>query len=294
MSALVPYASRVVIPAAPTMARYAKRYAGAVVKWNAPKRRRIGAMYRTAQYLARAERGATKIARWYRRRRAFKSAVRRNVGERVGSSNSKGVRTQSIGAPTNMVERQLYSELIVMPQRNITSGEARNERERDVINIRGIKICQDFETIATGAGDNHMYLNVALISNKHNPQSASINNNRFFRGRDDARGQDFDSLSSGIDYHCRPINTDEWNIFFHTRRVLSNPRLNITDGKTFARVMKYVKINRQIRFDQDGEPSTRFFLVYWCALACSEGPDNPAIFMKSTFTHQLYFRETKA
>lgn len=278
--------------------RTASRYMPAVVRRAVPvarwayKRRRTGlntyrAVKQTADWLARAERASSKISRAYRRYKS-KKAARRNIGERVSSSTARPIDTQSI-SPNNLVERQLYVQRINWP----VQGSGRDQRERFVINLRGIKFCQDFAATSgfTTINASTVYLNVAVVTNKHDPQADGINNNRWFRSYTNARGTDFNNLNSGIDLHCRPINTDEWNVLAHTRTQLHS--LDAPSGNTTYRFMKYIPIKRQVRFDQDGIASHNIFIVWWLALPGEQGLPNATQIVKTTWHHVLYFRNHK-
>lgn len=290
MTALIPLRT-----AQTALALAGMKRAAPLVAYGYKRQRRIGrtarAVITTAKYLKRAGPAASKIGRAYRKYRASKAAARRNIGERIGTSNAQNVSTDSVSA-NNMVDEQFYWQPILWPQRETAVTDTRNKRNGDIINLRGIKICQDFVTVNTFTTGTKLYLNVAFVTNKHNPQSSSVNNNRWFRSKSTNRGEDFTSLNSGIDYHCRPINTDEWNVLFHRRKVLSAVAAT-QDGRTFYKCAKYVPIKRQIRFDQDNNASHNFFMVWWCSVAGSAGLPSGNICAKTTWSHTLYFREAK-
>lgn len=236
----------------------------------------------TATGLAAARQGLKK-ARAFRRKRLI-------IGERQGSSNAKVTVTNSVSVE-GIAERVLYQKSINFPQQATTGS--RDSRERQLIDLRGIKFCQDFVGLAAlnSQTNNQVYLNIAVLTNKHLPQSTSINNNRFFRAANDKRGEDFDNLNSGIDYHCRPINSDEWNVLAHHRTMLAAPAS--PNGRNVVRFMKYIPIKRQIRFDQDGAPSHNVFICWWIALPGQQGGDLPTVIAQTTYRHVLYFRDPK-
>jgi len=221
----------------------------------------------------------------YMKRRAAKRRARMQVGNRIGTSNSKKLDTVSLGVQAMAGNTFHYQELILPNE-----GQNIDQRERNLINLRGFKICMDF---AARVGDNNdcLYMNLALVTNRKDTSSNVVSTSRWFRGNGDDREEDFDTVLLGIDRHCRPINTDEHTVFFHKRM-----KLGFAQTARYPKqccVMKYVPIKRQIRFTAAGVPDTRFFLVWYASDSTSSGNTATANKFGCTWHHLTYFREPK-
>lgn len=226
-----------------------------------------------------------RAGRRFVKRSAAKRKARRNVGESVGTSTAKRTPTQSTGVQ-NQADRVLHYQELILPN----EGTTPDQRTRNIINLRGFKLCQEFKTgTGTPSGLGYIYLNVACVSSKTDPTSNSVSTNHWFRGNNDDRAVDFDVVGSSIDLHCRPINTDRWNIFFHQRMKLGAGG-NDVSKKTIP-FMKWVTINRQIRFTDTNQPSTRFFVVWWYAVDGTDRVTTAANVVNTQWSHITYFRE---
>lgn len=263
--------------------------------------------YRTAAsspFLRRA--AASTIARAYRSYRRYRYSssrkkstrkrqpARARVGLPVGSDTSKyrqtGQREIDIGDP--LLDRTLYAfDLTGIPQ-----GELPTNRERDLINLRGFKVCMEVANTAPAP----LYFNFAIISPK---TDVNLNPIEFFRSYSDNRGTDFESPNiSSLDYHCRPINTDVFNILHHKRYVLTTD-INTQKGEVFqgnasVRIMRYFPVKRQVRYRRQLEGpgdfcTTPIFFVFWAAIA-GYGTEKPPEFAFRTDARIItYFREPK-
>lgn len=225
---------------------------------------------------------AKKIQRAVRRRQKNRS----KVGRPVGVANAK--RTANVSPSTeNVYERTLYGRQVTFPN----AGQNIDQRERKIINVSGIKICQEF-LVTNSTLNQPLYLNIAFVRNKQSPAATSVPLGEFFRGNGDERHRSFSSLTQGIDYHCANLNTDQFDVWFHKRYIT---RFDTNDPKkNLVRLMHFVKINRQISFDDTGAPDTRLWILWWCSIA---GRDNvtpgAAIQMNTNFHDITYFRETR-
>lgn len=222
----------------------------------------------------------------YKRYTAKKKA-RWRVGERVGSSNAKSVSAE--WALITRQDRSMYSHNITAPAK----GDEINQRERNIINLRGVKICFETRLSAGVPGGEKCYFNMAMVTNKTDKSTSLFDTSGFFRAPGStAREVNFNGISMSIDKHCLPINSDKFNILFHIRRKMKKgaPGFDAHDQMT---IEKWVPIRRQIRYDNAGAPACQVWLVWWYTIANKDtiisGPDT-AIESCSVVS---YFREPK-
>jgi len=251
---------------------------------------RVGSMMRRTYPLWRP--GAMKLVAKARRNIRQKARLRKRVGERIGTGPAKRHETN---VDDTLTTRELRSD----PLLNIPAGTALNQRQRDIVNFRGIKVCMSLvlnSGLNTGNGE-HVYVNVAVISPKADNLTGddAVPTAEFFRGNADDRAQDFDSTQlSSLEFRCLPINTDKYNVHKHIRFMLG-PYAS-TEGKNTKTLEFYVKVNRQIRYEAtNANPEGKaMYLCYW---ACFQ--DDAAGTGQATgqINHQLrlvrYFREPK-
>lgn len=85
---------------------------------------------------------------------------------------------------------------------------------------------------------------------------------------------DFDKVYSARELHYSNINTEQWTVLSHTRKVLNttgngdviSENANRGGGRDdFAIVEKYIKINRRLTYDSNGGDSctTPIWLALW-------------------------------
>lgn len=247
-----------------------------------------GGVYRNRYKIIKS---ARKIQRWYRgaRKTAGKARLRRQIGERVGAETALSAGTsnnQLLIATKTLYEVELTK---------LDEGPLPNERQRNIVNFRGVKLCLEMENLNT---TNNVYFNYCVV---HPKKSRVMTNNQFFRGNGIERALDFtDSNLQGLDYHCRPINTDYYTVLAHKRFILGNRTGSGTGGanRVVQKVhLRYIKLNRQLRYDNiEGVDAcvTPMFLAYWCTFMGSTTSASPVAdqvrFTRRTIT---YFRNPK-
>lgn len=245
------------------------------------------------KYGSRAVRWAYKRYQKKKRKKGPAKKARQSIGEQIGTSSCKN-RIQSLdSAFSSRSTRTLYIEdLCNIPH---TPGE-KNQRERNIINIRGFKIC-----MAVKNNNNiPLYLNVALLSPKN---QGGITVENFWRSNGEERGQDFSSNQPSLAYHCLNINTDKFYILKHKRYRLAhdNPAggtlFQDNKGNSFMNLDWYVKLKRQIRYDRtdtslpiDGAVYLVYYADGWTA---SQGSAPVANAFEVMQRHITYFRESK-
>lgn len=293
MNAVVPYVGRLA---------YAGYKARRAVNW--------------APYAGVAARAAARVigraARGYLRRRARKRGTyngrinrsskrkralfsRTNVGEPVGTTTCKSNKLANSTAIVRQ-SRTLYTvDLTATAQ-----GSEINQRMRQHVNFRGIKICMEFRNTLPQV----LYVNVAIIASKQvqGISGDTLPLNDFFRDNTLARSQAFSNALSGLEFHCLPINSDDYTILKHKRFMLTTASApggawNTQQGTSFFYFEHYVNLKRQVRY-LNSEGTTfptdgNVYLCYWTSLFGEAGGQPPQNAMNVSTRIIQYFREPK-
>lgn len=280
MPAIVPYSrKRLVIAAAMPNKRARLAYA-------------IGS--HIYQNRGKYSKAARVIGRAWRRRR---SRDPRGLG-RIGTGGAKVARCKRHTSENSNIglfnTRTLY-------QRNLTAilhttTNSIQDRQRDIVNIRGFKFCFHVRNNGTVP----QYHNVAVVFDKRsNDGSATIASNDFFRGLYSERALDFDqNLLTALNFHCLPLNKDRFTILWHKRFVLgpgSTPAAAYTarNRDNYKTFMKYLPLKKQIQFEDDN-PQSSIWLIQWAdridASIASIPQTNDWSLSRTIIT---YFREPK-
>jgi len=274
---------------APTLARY-----GMAAARTAYANRR--GIYRAATTVQRAFRAARRNRAMSRRRRPVQPA-RTRIGNPVGRDTSRRTQTVQVLPSVQQFDRTLFAYNVTA----IEQGTNPNQRTRDIVNFRGIKICMDI--LNTTDPDRPVFFNYAVLSPK---SDTFIDKAQFFRSNADNRITSFDNPNlTSMDYHCRGLNTDVFNILTHKRFIMA-PRQSggQFSGKTNVRVMKYVKVSRQVRYNQFEKPNTDpqefeekcttpIFFCWWCAREGYGGETEPADSVVIDLRIISYFRNPR-
>jgi len=222
--------------------------------------------------------------------RAIRNQVRMDFGgvtNAIGHDPGTGTAKTDIGAQqTTLVATRVLNTAACL---NMSRGSGLNDRERDIIDLRGFKVCISAQNLRTNAP---MFLNVAMVTSKFDPTQAP-GTAGFFRGEGASRGTDFADARTGTEFRCLSINTDKYYIQKHMR--MSMHKFN-TNQKDFLVKEFYIPIKRQIRFDTSGGTSLnrQFFLVWWCdTLLAPSGGASVANAMNFQYKITTYFREPK-
>jgi len=212
------------------------------------------------------------------------------VGSDVGSSNSKRVHTFSAG-PTSFSDDTLLQHELILPQEGTTPAQ----RQRNLINLRGFKLCMEFQTsnvVATAPSAYEYYVNIALLIDKRDPQNSTLSGTRFFRDSNGTdRGIDFAAVPDSLGKNCLPINSDQFLVFWRTKFKLASLHPSGDDKSWNHTIDQYIPINRQIRFTETNTPDTRFHVVYWINQVGTTGV-TPVVRGTVAYRHITYFRET--
>lgn len=246
-------------------------------------------------------RAASKIGKWaYRRYRGRKrkkvndnvgARGRRKIGHRPNQGNTKRRAfntTQVLGSS----DRTLQTRNLC----NIEFGDNVDERQRNMINIRGFKICMEFKNNLIEP----IYVNVAILHNKDSTDGEPTNTD-FFRASGSNRGIDFGNAAlTGLDYHCRNINTDKHVILMHRRYKLTDKSTSGTfeanQGNSYMTMQRYIPLKRQIRFDGNADtvPNGSVYLCWWVSTWGSPAGAAPtAAAYDVTYRYTTYYKETR-
>lgn len=279
--AVVPYRKRKAVTALTRVARAHPygRYATTALR-----------VYNTGRAAAPFARAAIAAYRARRSNKRRKLTLRRNIGERIGTSVAKAneIYQKDTGLNTKA--------LSVQPLLDITKGttdSSTTQRLRDAVNFRGIKFCISWRNIATTPWNvTKLHCHIAVVSPKDDTGTVPTTN--FFRsnGENSTRSVDFGIARTGMDMACLPINTDLYRVHKHMRFTLdpSASDRGYEKMKTF-----YMPLKRQIRYDSSGVSpiGTNMYLVQWCSFA--EEDTAAQVLDTAVITLRLvqYFREPR-
>lgn len=272
------------------------------VQWQLAKMARLNRRYVAAKRIARfvykhrrpiwrgTKRGARAVIRASKRARFGRS----QIGERIGTSNSKTALQVNTDGTTLFNSGQLYVQNLVLLSK--TTDNEIDGRQRDLAKLSGVKMC--FEV--TNVDPSPMYMNFAVVRSKDETVPDVTN---FFRSYDNSRSIDFSQALSGLQFHCLPLNTDKFNILWHKRMRVNGAIDNETQspydqksGRSYLNFSKYIKIQRQMRYNgtQNFPENGNISLVYWFTKfgkAAGTGPTPNTVQLGEH--HILYWRETR-
>lgn len=165
---------------------------------------------------------------------------------------------------TGGATRTLYQHRIT----DISKGGTADQREFDVINVKGFRINANFINNVITAP---VRISFAVVANK---TEANVNPStpEFLRGYGDDRSVDFGTALNFIELMQTPINTDKYTVLHRWNFTLNpltegadtigRPNNNRSSMKTIS---KYIKFKRQLRYDNttDVPESGDIYLVWW-------------------------------
>ena len=261
---------------------------------------------RMAGYAARV--AANMIGRAWRRYSGRRRKGYPGRGGRGPSRKKARFSTRMIGMPNNsttakatiinnetLVVRNTRT-LYILDLTQLAQGIALNQRLRQHSKISGFKICMEVNSTR----NNPLYFNMAVISPKQTTND-SVEATNFFRNNTDARSMDFSIARTGMEFHCCPINTDDYTILKHRRRVLTTTGAptgiyNRQYGSSWINVEEYIRLKRQVRY-LPGESSTatdgRVFHVFWFDNWGAAGGTAAAACASVSSRVTTYFREPR-
>lgn len=239
---------------------------------------RRGGLYRPRMYgLAARVAGRAIVGAWRRysgrKRRGYPARITNPYNKKrarfstrmVGMPNGATTSKSTVIANETLIARNTRT-LYNLDLTALAQGIAINQRLRQHTRMSGFKICMEVNS----SKNNPLYFNVAIIAPKQTTND-SVDTLNFFRNNTDARSMDFSTGRTGLEFHCCPINSDDYTILKHRRYVLTTTGAptgiyNRQSGSSWINLNWYIKLNRQIRY-LPGESSTptdgRVFHVFW-------------------------------
>jgi hypothetical protein len=146
---------------------------------------------------------------------------------------------------------------------DITNGtmDEENLRTRDVLDYRGFSYELNIVNPLDGVA---LHCNIAVVSPKH---SLIVDNVDWFRGQTNTRGVDFNVSLNSLDISKNAINTDKYNVLSHERYLIAPlnqgaPAQRNNGDANYMHIKKYIKVNRQIRYENN-LPTTPIFFLMW-------------------------------
>lgn len=243
---------------------------------NNPYVRNIRTGVRVASAMARNKyvRGAARYG--YRRfKRSFNSRkARRETAKRrqqrararkIGHRRTQGTAKTSVQKqPTvqNLDTRNL--EVIPCTEIQHTVANQSNRRQRNIVYIRGIKICMQLKNLLP---NDAVTVNWALVAPK---DGTNVTTDAFFRSAgENVRSKDFSNALTNNEFHCLPINPDKLVILTHKRFKLdgSSTASGIRSlSPNFRQIDHYQEIKRQLRYETTTDNTTEkhpIYMVMW-------------------------------
>ncbi|ASH99185.1 capsid protein [Giant panda circovirus 2] len=280
MAALVPYVGRLAMRAG----------------LSNPYARRAGYAFagRVAGMAARAgmKRGYRAVRRFARRPRAKRQRLnsRSHVGEAIGTTNCK-TKQCSLTDITAKNSRTLYRTGVT----DIPGGSNPDERLRNHVNLRGFKVCLEFRNNVTTP----LYVNVAVLAPK-NTSGNILSETDFFRDSGTTRAKDFSTALTAMEFHCLPVNTDDYVVLKHKRfRLGPLPGATLYQnsvGNNYKNVDWYIKLGRQVRYESSSSQATdgHVSVAYWCdAWGAAAGTAAASGSMSVSQRYITYWKEPK-
>lgn len=215
---------------------------------------------------------AEKIGRWgarrFRSRMRARKKARQQIGKPIGQASAKVLQTPT--GNIGMTDNTLYITRVEYPSKATSGGDSRANRERDIINLSGIKICMDFTAGSPIDNFAGAYVNMAVVVNREDPNGIVFDQTDFFRDVRDSttsRNRDFTSVQTAIDFNCLPINPQKYSILRHTRKRVASQTNNAGLSNRWLYMSHWIPIKRQIEFTEGGQASYNIFVLTWVSLA---------------------------
>ena len=209
-----------------------------------------------------------------RKRVRFVRFQRRRVGRRVGTNVCKSADLTAFSNMQPFQTRVMYGKEITQ----IAEGGGINQRERAIVNLRGLRVRCQFKSNHDGAGTGTnasvpLLCNIALIGAKtlDGITSGDDIDSNFFRSIG-AAGRYISFSNSGINSnyrHTTPINNDKFIVLWHLRFKLGtinqNGGFSSGEFKNYRTLARYVKIGRQIRYTGTAATTCqdRLWVIWW-------------------------------
>jgi len=187
----------------------------------------------------------------------------KNVGHDAGMDSGKDTDVVNDSSLIAYDSRSFHvTDITALEQ--ATSANSISRRQRQIVYLKGFKICEEISNNL----DSPLYYNIAVVAPHGN--TSTPNQTDFFRSTGGTtRSTDFGTSLSSLEFHCLPINTDKYTVLYH-KRIMLNAVNNTAsfaarDGRNYCVHDHYVKMNRQIRYDDttSGSCENPVYVVHW-------------------------------
>lgn len=223
-----------------------------------------------------------------RGRRAAALAARRLIGKPVGTNTTKTHQLVNTDMTIKNTRELYWRDLTQIPL-----GTGIDERERWLINLRGIRIKM---IMKNNKKDNPIMVSVAVVKDKESAADQGVDT-AFFRGHSGSRTKDFGLNMTSLQMMTHEINTDKYAILKRRTYTISGTLLSTVYNpyrRNWKTINWYIPIKRQIQYDglEQGTATDKIWLVYWCDLiGASDGaPQDPAALTTMEY-HYAVFRD---
>lgn len=183
-----------------------------------------------------------------------------------------------------------------------------HQRLRPIINLRGfninLMITHHADPLVNPKEDRILFCNIAIMSPRAHwlettPTSTDFNSN-FFRhyGQNAAASRNVSFTDPNTDYerHILPINVDKWNVIMNKRfklcelsRTAEQSGVRTNYGKSWKTFEKYIKVNRQIRYDGNVARPPVYLVMWFGHQGHKSGGTSPCVTIEGTGV--TYYRE---
>jgi len=231
-----------------------------------------------------------------RGKRGFKRRAIRRIDTPKQQSKSKLVTN---GPPIVFPTKDIY----VQPITGLIQGDTRDQRERNLVWFKGVRVRGTFRNILNSP----MWVHMALV-NPRDPFNASgvneLSVGSFFTplGATSRAGLDAGTALTGMEWGTLPINTDTHNVLWHTRFKLgirffeaTQPFTTGSGAPNYRSISRYIKIGKKISYkNANGNTCDQpMYLIVWCSFYEEPGGTGTT----NAMTHQqhitVYFSDPK-
>lgn len=185
-----------------------------------------------------------------------------------------------------------FDDLSMLNVSAITKGSGINQRERDEISLRGVKV--SFRGLDNTSAGNYSTGHWAIIQVKQVPDYTTAYtttelNKDFFRGSLGSRNSDFSNVALANHKATYSINSDKFHVYARGDFSCQSTAANYAGHA--AEFHKYVPVKEKVEYDASGEPINPVIFVYWFLSVSGNTTIPSASQVKGQFTCQVYYRD---
>jgi len=178
--------------------------------------------------------------------------------------------TGTSGHPT----RELIVKNLLNVERNATTDNNIGKRNRDIINVKGVKIMMQYHNLLAKP----LLLRFAIVSRKD--ANSDPVPEAFFRGHGSTRYADFGLGLSSLDFYGRVINSDVYTVHLewkdkidHNPAAVGGSFYQPTNKGNYSITEKYIAVNRQFVYKNQSDVTPEngnLYLVIWADEAAAQ------------------------